>query len=203
MPDDIREDTANSRYTTIHTPRIGQQTEETWKIKMEFSGNANDGFVIAGWTHNKASAGDMLEKSVREHVEPHEQRNNIKIRTSTVRDADFVVKSCAYVIPEDSLNGSEKMWYWWDIKEVKLEPLKSYGIQKWEKGRAEDMKDREKEGLDMVRKSMGEVTEQERAEIEQRNERMRVVSQGDRNDADIIGGGIKTEYGRRTTRGRR
>jgi hypothetical protein len=157
-----------------------------WNIKMEFSANANDSFMIAGWTHDKASAGEQLENGVHEHVEPHEQRNNVEVRTSTTRDTDFVVKSSAYVIPEEGLEELE-VWFWWDILEVKLEPLKSYGIKDWETDRAEDMKDRDMKGLDMARKSKGEFTEQERAEIEQRKERMGVVAEEDRHNLDVMG----------------
>jgi hypothetical protein len=55
-PNDITNDEANYRYTTILALRIGKQTKEVWKFKIEYSGCANDDLEIAGWAYDKLDA---------------------------------------------------------------------------------------------------------------------------------------------------
>jgi hypothetical protein len=82
MPDDIPEGKANYLYIIITAPCIGEQIQEVWNVKIEYSGGANDDLKIAGWTFDRAGAGTVLDKGVIEHFGPIEKANNTKIQTS-------------------------------------------------------------------------------------------------------------------------
>jgi hypothetical protein len=183
------EDNANYCYTVISVPRVGDQTEEFWNVKIEESGCANEGLIVEGWGHDKAGAGELLYKSVMEHVCPIERANNINIKERSLFDPSMITYHSEYMVSKEHSEEPEDEWFWWDIVEVKLEPVKTYDIinAEYEKARVEDMKEREKEGLEMARRSRGELTEEEREEIEARNARMGVVHELDRNDPDIMG----------------
>jgi hypothetical protein len=101
----------------------------------------------------------------------------------------WVTYHSEYMVSKEHSKGPEEEWFWWDIVEAKLESVKMYDITnaEYEKARVEDMKERERGALEMARRSRGELTDEEREEIDVRNARMGVVHELDRNDPDIMG----------------
>lgn len=153
MPADFPEDNQNHKYATLQVPRQGDATEEQWNIKMEYSKLASQSLEITNWARNKILAGRMLEDSVNAHIA---QLGTNKNETIT-RDGSFNAVTSTY----KSNNGIEDLWFWWDVIEVPLRPLKSYGVQDpiWEQDRVKDCEAGEIDALDMVRRSRGEFTE--------------------------------------------
>jgi hypothetical protein len=144
MPCDMPEDNANS---VISVPRVGDQTEEFWNVKIEESGCANESLIVKGWGYDKAGAGELLDKCVMEHVGPIERANNVNINKRSLFDPNMVTYHSEYMVSKEHSKGPEDVWFWWDIVEVKLEPVKMYDITnaEYEKARVEDMKVRERE----------------------------------------------------------
>ena len=189
QPYDYPEDQHNHRYDAIESLREGRQTLEIWNVKIVYGKSAHEDVRITGWAEDAAAAGPMLQRDVDNHINSYGLNNNTTVRISYTHDTEQNTKRCEYVIREQRTQGQENVWYWWDVMEVKLEPVKQYGITnpEWEKDRVEDMEWRRKEGLDMARRSRREYTEEEKEEIEQRNKRMGIVEGEDRNDPDIMG----------------
>jgi len=176
LPADFPEDTQNQRYATLQVPRQGEATEEQWNIKMEYSKLANQTLQIMNWAHNKILAGRMLEDGVDAHIA---QLGTSKSKTIT-RDASFNAVTSTY----KSNNSFEDVWFWWDVIEVPLRPLKSYGVQDpiWEQDRVKDLEARERDALDMVRRSRRGFTEEERKEAARRKARLGIVEGEDLED---------------------
>jgi hypothetical protein len=146
MPCDMPEDSANYCYTVISVPRVGDQTEEFWNVKIEESGCANESLIVEGWGYDKAGAGELLDKCVMEHVGPIERPNNVNINKRSLFDPNMVTYHSEYMVSKEHSKGPEDVWFWWDIVEVKLEPVKMYDIinAEYEKARVENMKERKR-----------------------------------------------------------
>jgi hypothetical protein len=157
MPDDIPEDHTNHRYDLIYVDRIGHQTQEAWKVKLEFSKCANDNLKILGYAHTAEAAERKLVDSIKEFIGDYGITSGREGR----RDGT-VVKSCEYIRNEEG----EDVWYWWEIVEVKLRPMKTYRVQEpdREKARVLDLQERVDEWLNKVRRSEPEVIKEEKGE---------------------------------------
>jgi hypothetical protein len=128
-----------------------------------------------------------LDKGVTEHIGPI-GKNNTNIQNLERLDPDMNIFH-EYIIPKGHSTATDDVWYWWDIMEVKLESLKTYGVgdPEYEKDRVEETREREKEGLKMARRSRGELTEEERKRIEMKKARTGVVHELVRKDPDVMG----------------
>jgi hypothetical protein len=129
-----------------------------------------------------------LDKGVTEHIGPI-GKNNTNIQKLERLDPDMNIFHNEYIITKGHSTATDDVWYWWDIMEVKLESLKTYGVRdpEYEKDRVEEMREREKEGLKMARRSRGELTEEERKRIEMKRARTGVVHELVRKDPDVMG----------------
>jgi hypothetical protein len=87
-----------------------------------------------------------LDKCVMEHVGPIERTNNININKRLLFDPNMITYHSAYMVSKEHSKQPEDEWFWWDIVEVKLEPVKMYDIinAKYEKARVENMKERKR-----------------------------------------------------------
>jgi hypothetical protein len=181
MPEDSSEDNQNYRYTTVQVIRGGEHTKEKWNIKIEYSGDANDDVSIVDWAFNKTLAGSKIQEGVETHIATSHSRAN----TTVTHDELFNIISSTYMLH----NGSKSVWYWWDILEITLQPLRSYGVQypEWEKDRVEDLATREKQGLDMTRRSRGDLTDDEVHGAEERLEALGIAESKDIHNEEIIG----------------
>lgn len=96
------------------------------------------------------------------------------------------LESATYSVKE----GKEMAWYCWDIMEVKVEPVKQYGVKypELEKERVEDMERRARECLDEIRIQRGEGLSAEEIEREREmKERLEVVEGSDLEEEGMMG----------------
>jgi hypothetical protein len=142
------EDTANQCYTTLDIPREGPTTTEMWTVTVESGRSAHEEVVAVGWARDVEEAGRVLEKGVAAHTAP------LEARTAYTYSSDYQPISCTYT--------ADARRHWWDIVEVALEPLKTYGIAAGQSWREEDMAARVEEALHMVRRGKGLLTQEEK-----------------------------------------
>ena len=153
------EDNDNQRYVTVAMLREGGFSQK-WNIKIEYRKIASEDVCIMNWEDTPQKAGEKLIAGVDAHVDTVAPA---EVTPSYTNAPDYHVKSCTYTLRSPS---STK--YHWEIVEVKLKPVKQYGISdnptsEYERARKEDMDEKVKEGLERARISRDDLTEEETA----------------------------------------
>ena len=161
---------------------------EEWKVIMEFNNRPNEDVKIIGWTETLEEGGNLLSRSVEDALKPAREVGET-IRQSWKHETDGNV-SCTYHIkePRELSDGSihNKTYYWWEIVRVQVQH-DDYGPEWHEKTRIEYMEKSAQIALDMLRKEKGELTAQEKEDLEERKKNLGSVPLSRQEFKEVMG----------------